>query len=406
MSPDSARLLPPRILVVDDERQIHASLRLRLGKSCELASCMDPREALEKIGQTRFDLCLVDLHMPRLDGFAFIDAAQRVDPGLGYVVISAFDTHENLHRAIPLQVYDFLSKPLPDRAGLEARVPDWIEQTRQRRRDQELARSAGVIAGERDTARLEKEVELVASETARDALRQVAGLLTTIDAHLVSATAQLAARLRTDPWATQLLRGLEEARKTADAATTVAAGFFDSAYGNRDSSPALVSDGIRHAVAIATHMSRAEESNKVVDVGRIELPQPVYDLSGIGFLLMLVPAVTAALTCAAPNSTVAVRGEEFLRLDTVPRDPLRRSLLWLNRKHALGSHPGVLVTITASAPPLAPAQVEAWLDGKYAPFDSVPACGLVAGIRKCHGLLGVAVAPQADRFTLALALPV
>ena len=101
-----------------------------------------------------------------------------------------------------------------------------------------------------------------------------------------------------------------------------------------------------------------------------------------------------------------MRAESFSRLDAVTRDPRRRDFLWLNRKHALGSHPGALITISASAPPLSTAQVEAWFKGELAPLAAVPSRGLVAGIQKCHGLLGVAVAPTADRFSLTLALPI
>src|SRR5688500_7007106 len=106
MSRDVIELLTPRILVVDDERQIHASIRLRLGQMYELVSCFDAHDALEKLSTDRFDLWFADIHMPEMDGFAFIDAARKRDPGLGYVVLSAFDSDENLRRTIPLQVYD------------------------------------------------------------------------------------------------------------------------------------------------------------------------------------------------------------------------------------------------------------------------------------------------------------
>ena len=80
---------------------------------------------------------------------------------------------DNLRRAIPLNVFDFIGKPLPERDGFEARIPEWIDRTRAQRRDQALARQAGTINQDLDLARLEREVELVASETARDALLQL-----------------------------------------------------------------------------------------------------------------------------------------------------------------------------------------------------------------------------------------
>ena len=130
MTRDPVDLMPPHILVVDDERQIHASLRLRLGADNDLVFCFNAREALAKVAKERFDLCLVDITMPEMDGLRFIDAARKVDPQLGYVVFSAFDSDDNLRRSIPLQVYDFLSKPLPERHQFEGKIPGWVEATR------------------------------------------------------------------------------------------------------------------------------------------------------------------------------------------------------------------------------------------------------------------------------------
>jgi CheY-like chemotaxis protein len=402
---DAVDLLPPRILVLDDERQIHASIKLRLGGTYDLAFAFEGAEALEKIRGSRFDLCLVDIHMPKMDGFAFIAAAQEVDPGLGFIILSAFDSPANLRKTIPLQVYDFLSKPLPERAGFEGRLQMWVEQARLRRRERALAQVAGTIAEDRDTALVEREVELVVSETARDALREVAGLLTTVQAHLLSATTQLAARARTDATVLHLLRGMEEARKAGDAAMTAAEGFFDSSYGNRDNSAAVPNEGIRDAMDIAARMCRAEASGKVVEFLPADGTPPIRDLSGVNFLLMLIPALGAALTSTAPNSTVGIRTEIAARLDAATKDPVRRDFVWFNRKRALGSRPALVVTITASAAALTEPEVEAWLGGNFAPLNSITTRGLLRGVVKCQGALGVAARPPASQFALALVLP-
>ena len=405
MAPDTVELMTPRILIVDDERQIHASLRLRLGRDYELVCCFNAREALARLQEKRFDLCIADIHMPQMNGLTFIETAQKTDPALGYVVLSAFDSDENLRRTIPLQVYDFLSKPLPDRAGFEARIPAWIDATRRRRREQELAGQAGSMASDRDAARLERDVEVVASETARDALLQTANLLTTIHAHLVTATASLAQRAKTDPTATHFLRGLEEARKTADAAMTVAEGFFDSAYGNRDSSPALVDSGLRHAISIAHRMSQAEQAGKTVDLSGFDDRLPTRGLSGIEFLLMMVPTIGAALAITGPNTTVRIAAGTIGRLDGIGRDPHLRDYFWINRRNALLSHPGLVIALAATGPALSRAEAEGWLKGDYAPLAHVTARGLILGLQKCRGVLGFATAPEAGQFRLALILP-
>lgn len=402
----AADLLVPRILVVDDERQIHASLRLRLAANYSLVCHSEPHAALALLQDERFDLCLVDIHMPDMNGLAFIEAAQQVDPDLGFIVLSAFDTDENLRRTIPLGVYDFISKPLPNRQDFEARVPQWIDQTRRRRQDHALARQAQALADELDSAKLEREVELVASETARDALLQTSNLLTTLQALVSTSASSLATRARTDPSIGHIVRSLEEARKTTDAAVSVAEGFFDSAYGARDASPALVNDGVRHAMSIAMRMCGAERDNKTIDFTPADTRMPIRGLTGIEFLLMMVPAIAAAVARAPANSTIGISAEQLARVETPLKDTRFREALWVNRKRALTSHPGIMLVLTSAAAPLSRVNVEGWLNGQYAPLASVSARGLAHGVQKCHGLLGVLIPPHAAHFQLLLALPI
>lgn len=406
MSMDSLDALPPRVAILDDERQIHASIRLRIGKQCELVSFVDPRVALKAVGEDKFDLCIVDIHMPHMDGLSFVERAKERDPALGFVILTAFDTDENLRRTIPLQVYDFIPKPLPERDGFEARIGDWVTRTRQSRRDLALAQHAGTIDRELQDARLNREVELVASESARTALMQTANLLTTVNAHLVTAKPLAAARAKADPTLVQLLRNVELAQTTAEAAVTVAEGFFDSAYAHRDSSPALVGTGLRHAIGIATQMCRAESAGKVVDFAAAEEHLPVRGLSGIDFLLTTFPAIALALSVAAPNSTVRLNLERFGRLDAVIKDPRFRNFLWVNRRNACNSQPAVLISTTTTAPALTRAETEGWLNGEAGAYSTISPARLRSGVERAQGLLGLTIAPTAERFHLILVLPI
>jgi DNA-binding response OmpR family regulator len=240
MNRAAARLLPPRLALVADDLLIHAHFRSRLDAAYELICFHDARSALAAFaafGQTHFDLCLVDIQIPDMDGLALIAAAALVDPTLGFVVLSAFDSESNLRRTVPLQVYDFIWKPLPERDGFEARLPEWIARTRQRRRDRALAEQAGTMDRDLYTARIERDIEWVASESARDALMEAANLLTTIHAHLVTATAQVSSRVKSDPSLLPLLRNLEVGRKTAEAAAALTEGFFSSPSATPSATP-------------------------------------------------------------------------------------------------------------------------------------------------------------------------
>lgn len=406
MSRDPTDALTPRILVVDDERQIHASVRLRLGNDYELVFCNDARQALEKVRHERFDLCFADIHMPHMDGLTFIELARETDPALGYVILSAFDSGENLRRAIPLQVFDFIGKPLPEREGFERRIPEWVERTRRQRRDAQLAQKSHLVAQELASAQLAHEVELVASESARDALLQTANLLTTIHAHLVAATTTLAPRAKADPSLAHLWRNLEEARKTADAAVSVADGFFNSAYAVRDTSPAFIDSGLRHAIGIARRLARADTSNQAVDFSAFDPQAVARGLSGIDFLLMMVPVLGLALSAAPAGTTIRLHVSHIGRLDTALKDPLAKNYLWLNRKSALTSHAAAQIVVSATAAALPRPDLEAWLKGESTWLAGVSPRGLVTGLQKSQAALGVATAPTSTHFRLVLTLPV
>lgn len=406
MYKDISDLLTPRILVVDDENQIHASLKLRLGKLYEITYCFDGVDALERVRDCQFDLCITDIHMPKVNGLKFVEMAREVDPCLGFVILSAFDSHENLLKTISLQVYAFIPKPMPAKGDLEGRLPEWIRQTRRRRKDFVLAAQADAIAAQSHVTRLERDAELVASESARDALSQTASFLTTIHAHLLAASSLVANRIKSDTALSALWRNLDEARKTADAARTAAESFFGSAYGTRDSSPAILGDGLRHAVEIALRSSGAEANRKTVDSAPLRERCEVRGLTGIDFLMLAVPAILAAIEASPRGTTTRISVASFDRMDTLLRDPMVRDRHWLNRKYALCSHAGVAITISCSGESLSRQQADSWLHGQYKPLYAVSARGLISGIQKSHGLLGFSISPTAETFSLIIALPV
>jgi CheY-like chemotaxis protein len=398
-------LVTPRVLAVDDERQVHASLRLRLTGSCELVSCSDPRTALSRVKQEPFDLCIVDLHMPGMSGWDFIEAARQMDPGLGFVILSGYGTEDNLVRAIPLHVYDFIFKPLPDRSGFERQLPDWVQRTRARRRELTLLKDSDTLARELGALQIERDVEFTASESARDALLQSANLLTTIHALLVSATHSLDNTTKQDPRLASIGRTLQEAKRAAEAATNVTEGFFNSAYANRDTSPAHLGACLNHACGICSRWGRAEQERKKIDVVVHEQNAIIRGLSGIELLLLLIPALGGSLEMTAPGTTVQVRIHGLNRLDEALREALARDFVWVNRKQTLHSHPGVLLAFRTSGQALDHARIKNWLEGKPNSPIKCSVRGLLHGLTKCKGTLGLSVAPIHERFELVLALP-
>ena len=406
MNTRTSDLMPPSILIVDDEKQIHSSLKLRLGGSYQLACYSSPREALALIGRQAFDLCVVDIRMPEMDGLTFIEEARALDPALGYVVLSGFDSDENLRRAIPLQVLDFISKPLPSQKEFESHIPDWVARIRQRRHELKLAMETETIVQDLELARIERDVESTASESAREALLQTANLLTTIQALLLSASHSLDPQRWADSRLAVVSRSLQEARRNAEKACAVAEGYFGSAYADRESSPAVIDACLRHAINISQRLAKAEERRQTIDLTPLGTDLTAAGLSGIDFLLMLVPTLMQTMALAPTGTTVQIRSDKLARLDDVIRNTRLRSFLWVNRRNATVSGPGILLSIRASCTALDEAVAGAWLRGNTAPTLHIPSRGLLHGIQKSKGILGIAVQSKTEKFEIVLALPV
>lgn len=118
-----------RILIVDDEapiRQGCAKILAEEGAHVEIAE--DGRVGLEKAKASAFDLALIDLKMPQMDGMELLRHLGELDPDLVKIVITGYATLETAIEAVQKGAYDYLPKPFTPnelrtrvRRGLERR---------------------------------------------------------------------------------------------------------------------------------------------------------------------------------------------------------------------------------------------------------------------------------------------
>jgi len=116
-----------RILVVDDDatfRLTTAALLQADGHEVETAA--DGQQAVEALRARRFDLLLVDLRMPGIDGIALVEALRLWGFGIPILMISGYGTVDAAVRALHLGADDFLLKPVEPEV-LSARVTDLLE---------------------------------------------------------------------------------------------------------------------------------------------------------------------------------------------------------------------------------------------------------------------------------------
>lgn len=103
-----------KILVVDDEQTVLSSVRrlLRRRGYMDVSVCDQSRLAIEKIGREKFDIVLLDLIMPDLDGLSVLKSTKADNPGTEFIIITGVDDVTSAVKAVRLGAYDYLVKPV------------------------------------------------------------------------------------------------------------------------------------------------------------------------------------------------------------------------------------------------------------------------------------------------------
>jgi DNA-binding response OmpR family regulator len=101
-----------RILVVDDEETMRRSLAdiLRLD-GYQVYSACDGETALESLRRDTYDLMLLDLKMPGMDGLEVLQTASKIAPDTHVILLTAHGSLESAIEALRRQAFDYLLKP-------------------------------------------------------------------------------------------------------------------------------------------------------------------------------------------------------------------------------------------------------------------------------------------------------
>jgi two-component system response regulator PilR (NtrC family) len=101
-----------KILVVDDEPGMREFLEIMLQKDNYLVStATDGAEAIEKIENALYDLAVVDVQMPVMNGIEVLKKINEKCPETTVIMITAFASHETAIEAMKLGAYDYITKP-------------------------------------------------------------------------------------------------------------------------------------------------------------------------------------------------------------------------------------------------------------------------------------------------------
>ena len=100
------------ILVVDDESSSRETLKGVLEeKGYKVSTAEDGLTAIEMARKTHFDMALIDVIMPGIDGFQTLDEIKKIDPETKAIMMTGHDVEHFVEKAISLGAFAHLSKP-------------------------------------------------------------------------------------------------------------------------------------------------------------------------------------------------------------------------------------------------------------------------------------------------------
>lgn len=110
--PISEPLVKPRILLVEDERDVRTMLERFLASTYQCLPAANGREALDLLKTERdVDLVVTDVRMPEMDGIQLLKAVRRLRPELPVIAITAYGNEETAIEALRAGATNYLRKP-------------------------------------------------------------------------------------------------------------------------------------------------------------------------------------------------------------------------------------------------------------------------------------------------------
>ena len=100
-----------KILIVDDEVMLKMLLKKILAEEGYAVFCVNRgRSAIKNIKRKKFDLVLLDLEMPGIDGIETLEKIRKIDRNLSVILLSAHLTKDSIKKAVNLGVSNYIEK--------------------------------------------------------------------------------------------------------------------------------------------------------------------------------------------------------------------------------------------------------------------------------------------------------
>ncbi len=177
---------PTRILIVDDEIALRTTMaELLSADDREIITAASGEEALAYLEDVVFDLIVVDLMMPGIDGLQVMDMAQKLSPQAKTIMITAYSTLDSAIQAMRRGAMDYLVKPA-SAPEIEAAVERALHKRYEEARQHELIAHIRSAAEELDGEHRNLSPASSLPKPRRERFLQARGIIIDLQKHIVT----------------------------------------------------------------------------------------------------------------------------------------------------------------------------------------------------------------------------
>jgi signal transduction histidine kinase len=171
--------LKPMVLIVDDEYGPRESIAFSLSAEFDTRTAGRATDALRLLVEQRFDLVLLDIRMPEMDGIRTLEEIRKIDGEISVILLTGYGTLATAQQAIVGGANQYLRKP-PDIQELILAVRRHVDGTMSRRRQKEMTTQALELNAALKREIAEKEPHIWQARAAAELVHDLANPLTVL----------------------------------------------------------------------------------------------------------------------------------------------------------------------------------------------------------------------------------
>lgn len=104
--------MKPKILIVDDEERFRTTMRkLLIAEGHDAQTAGSALEALETLSSESFDVVILDVRMPEMNGVEALKRIRKIDPYLEVIIMTGYASVDTAREIMTTGAFDYLLKP-------------------------------------------------------------------------------------------------------------------------------------------------------------------------------------------------------------------------------------------------------------------------------------------------------